>query len=120
MLCTSGSHTFWRYFNRTRIDGFISFKNPPNWKKYIYHSELSWNFQSVLGKALIPVGKEKDKARQILLEMTRRKKSLMTTSQFHRKHLMVRHGSMTRMQCNGYDCQRRRNKDLNSSEVIFH
>ena len=37
---------------------------PPNWKKYIYHRGLSWNLQSILGKGVIPGGKEKDKARQ--------------------------------------------------------
>ena len=32
-----------------------------------------------------------------------RKRGLMTTSQFHRKHFMFRNGSMTRMQKTGYD-----------------
>ena len=39
-------------------------KIPRNWKKYTYHRGLSWNFQSILGKGLIPGGKEKDKDRQ--------------------------------------------------------
>ena len=39
-------------------------KIPRNSKKYIYHREHSWNFLSILGKGVIPVGKEKDKARQ--------------------------------------------------------
>ena len=34
------------------------------WKEYVFHRGVSWNFQSVLGKGLIPGGKEKDKARQ--------------------------------------------------------
>ena len=39
-------------------------KIPPNWKKYMYHRGLSWNFQCVLGKGLVPGGNEKDKAHQ--------------------------------------------------------
>ena len=31
---------------------------------YTTEDFLSWNFQSILGKGLIPGGKEKDKARQ--------------------------------------------------------
>ena len=46
--------------------------------------------------------------------MTRRRRSLMTTSHFHIKQLMLRNGSMTRMQCIAYDCQRRRIKGWNS------
>ena len=29
---------------------------PRNWKRYIFHRGLSWNFQSMLGKGLIPGG----------------------------------------------------------------
>ena len=35
-----------------------------NWKKYVFHKGLSWNFQSISEHGLIPGGKEKDKARQ--------------------------------------------------------
>ena len=31
---------------------------------HIFHKGLSWNVQSILGKGLTPVGKEKDEARQ--------------------------------------------------------
>ena len=34
------------------------------WKKYVFHRELSWNFQSILGHGLFLGGEEKDKARQ--------------------------------------------------------
>ena len=37
---------------------------PRTWKSFINHRGLSWNSQSILGKGLIPGGKEKDKARQ--------------------------------------------------------
>ena len=37
---------------------------PRNWKRYINHRGRSWNSQSILGKGLIPGGKEKDKARR--------------------------------------------------------
>ena len=37
---------------------------PHNWKEYIFHRGLSWNSQSILGRGIIPVGKENDKARQ--------------------------------------------------------
>ena len=37
---------------------------PRNWKKYIFHTGLSWNYQSILGNGFIPGRKEKDKARQ--------------------------------------------------------
>ena len=37
---------------------------PHNWKEYIFHRGISWNFQSILGSGLIPGGKENDKARQ--------------------------------------------------------
>ena len=35
-----------------------------NWKRYIFHKGLSWNFQSMLGNGSITGGKEKDEARQ--------------------------------------------------------
>ena len=38
----------------------------------------------------------------------------MTISQFHRKQLMSRNGSMIRMQFSGHDCQKRGIKDWNS------
>ena len=63
MLFTSESRAFWSYSNRTRIDGFF-WKNPPNWKKYMYHRGLSWNFQSTLGKGLNPGGKETKPVKQ--------------------------------------------------------
>ena len=37
---------------------------PRNWKRHVFHTGLSWNFQSEMGSGLIPGGKEKDKARQ--------------------------------------------------------
>ena len=37
---------------------------PRNWKRYVFHTGLSWNFQSEMGSGLILGGKEKDKARQ--------------------------------------------------------
>ena len=40
-------------------------------------------------------------SQQIFLEMTRRKRNLMTISQFHRKQLTLRNGSMIRMQKTG-------------------
>ena len=41
---------------------WVMSKNPPKWKKYIYHRGRSWNFVHT-GK-MIPGGKEKDKCRQ--------------------------------------------------------
>ena len=56
---------------------------PRNRNRYIFHTGLSWNFQSILEKELILGGKEKIKPvrqsfllQRILLNMTRRKKSL--------------------------------------------
>ena len=37
---------------------------PNKWKEHIYHSGISWNFQSILGCGIIPGGKENDKAEQ--------------------------------------------------------
>ena len=75
-------------------------------------------------KGLVPGGKEKDKARQsVFLTPTNpcgndpeEERNLMTISQFHRKQLMLRNGSMIRMQFSGYDCQKRRIKDWNSGK----
>ena len=50
----------------------------------------------------------------ILLEMTRRKKSLMMITQFHEKYFMLLVGNTTKMQFSGYDYQKRRIKDWNS------
>ena len=81
----------------------------------------SWNFLSILGKGLIPGGKEKDKARQaVFLTPTNpfgddpSKRNLMMNSQFRREHLTLQNGSMIRMQFSRYNCQRRRIKDWNS------
>ena len=41
----------------TELMGYV--KIPPNWKRYIFHKGLSWNFQSILGKELIPGGEER-------------------------------------------------------------
>ena len=62
----------------------------------------------------IKPGKQSFKHQRILLEMTQRKKSLMMTTQFHRKHLMSLVGNLTTMQYTGYDCRKRRIKDWNS------
>ena len=39
---------------------------PHNWTEYIFHTGISWNSQSFLVSAIIPRGKENDKARQAL------------------------------------------------------
>ena len=69
MLLTSDSRAFWRYSNRTRIDGLcLNSSKLEEILIYIYisisHKGFSCNFQSILEHGLIPAGKEKDKARQ--------------------------------------------------------
>ena len=122
MLFTSDSKVFWRYSKRTTFDG--SCKNSTRLEEIHIPQALSWNFQSILGKGLLPGGKEKDKARQAVF--------LTPTSPFAddpeeeephddfrvpRKASMFRNGSMTRTQFAGYDCQRRRIKDWNSGKT---
>ena len=113
MLFESFSRTFWWDSNWAWIDVLI----PRNWKRYIFHRGLSWNFQSIL----IPGGKEKDKARQaVFLTPTNlfgndpEERSHMMISQFHRKHFMLLNGNLTKVPYTGYNCQSRRIKDWNS------
>ena len=81
-------------------------------------TRLSSNFQSILGKGLLPGGKEKDKAPQaVFLTPTSPLADDPEEEEPHddfrvpQKASMLRNGSMTRTQCAGYDCQRRRIKD---------
>ena len=99
-------------------------KNLSNWKKYIHQRgffmELSVRNgrrtdSRRQGKKTKPV-KHSFVILMILLVMIRTERSLLTTSQFHWKDLMLRNGSMTRMQCSWYDCRKHRMKDWNSGK----
>ena len=59
---TSFSGTHWWYSNKSRIDELFAYSL--HWKEHIYHRRISWNFQSILGRGLIPGRQENDRARQ--------------------------------------------------------
>ena len=70
------------------------------WKNYIFHTGISWYYQSILGHGLIPEGKEKDKARQAVF--------LTPTNPFgndpeEEERHMVLVGNTTKMQYIGCD-----------------
>ena len=92
---------------------------PRNWKKYIFHRGLAWNFLSVLGNELIPGGNEKDKARQAVFLTPLNPFGHDPEEEPHfdctvpqRVSCVTPVGNTTKMQCTGYDYQKAQDQGL--------
>ena len=122
MLFPSYSGTLWWYSNKSRIDENTHLFHTIGKSTYITE-EVQWVFQSILVSGIILGGKEEDKARKqsfwhhwIFLERTRKRRSLISITQFLKKLHMKLVGNATKMLCTRYDWKKRRIKDCNSGK----